>query len=307
MQELYEELQALEHGVGDFVCSDTGTVAAQNVARILPSICAEERTKFAWFLAHKYSSASLLGSGTQTLEGHDAAVAKTLQEANELLPEEQKFDFHIAMVTRQHMQFGDCYPCRYSSFGGFEPNGDEEEEVSIEGHWYTLNGTQQTMGSVGVDFENEVVNYKCPLNMNSYDYKDMFWGEADEEDNTGPTGEGATQTYWYRSYAIFAWPKSNFVQRMCESGYEAAVDWIANEFSQVKGLPKAHPSYQQVMAHLKVVLNFATSKPISLNGNVVCSMLTILAGLRCEAAKLANLFLTDIMAGEVCQLRSWSK
>ena len=96
---------------------------------------------------------------------------------------------------------------------------------------------------------------------------------------------------------------------MCESGYEAALDWIANEFSQVKGLPDSHPSYQQMMAHLKVVLNFATSKLISLNGNVVCSMLTILAGLHSEAAELANLrvFLKDIMTGEVCQLHSWSK
>lgn len=164
------------------------------------------------------------------------------------------------------------------------------------------------MRSMEVDLEDEVVNYLCPSGMTSEEYKDAFWGEADDEENTGPTGnEGATQTYWYRNYAIFAWPKANSVHLMCENGYQSAVNWLANEFSQVKDLPVTHPSYQKAMSHLNIVLNFAISKPISLNANVVCSMLTILEELRAEASvRLVNLFLTDVLAKEVSQ-HSWSR
>ena len=282
----------------------------QNIAAIIPTVCTEKRKKFVWFLAHRYSSAGLSGNGKSALKGHDASVAKVFQAANEVLPEEKKFDFHIAVVTRTLEQYGDCHRYRgrgiFGIYGDFEPNGNEYEEINVERQWFKLDGAEQKMGEVNVDFENEVVNYRCPDSTNIEDYKNEFWGDASNEDFMGPTGNaGASQTYWYQNCAIFAWPKANTFYLMCESGYDAAVEWLANEFSRLKHYAADHPNYQKALGDLRVALNFPISKPVSLNSSLVCSILSILAELRADASELANLFLTEVIAKGV--FNRWSE
>ncbi|XP_028404726.1 uncharacterized protein LOC114527259 isoform X2 [Dendronephthya gigantea] len=283
----------------------------QRIAAIIPTVCTEKRKRFVWFLAHRYSSAGLSGNGKSALKGHDACVVNVLQAANEVLPDEKKFEFYVAVVTRrrrleQHAwDYG--YRGRFGMYGDFEPNGNEYEEIIVEREWFKLDsGAKQRMGEVNLDFENEVVNYRRPSNMTIEDYKNEFWGEASDEGCMGPTGNAATtRTYWYKNYAIFAWPKANTSYVMCESGYDAAVDWIANEFSQVKHLAADHPNYQTALANLRTVLNLLISMPVSLNSSEVCSILSILAELRADASELANLFLTEVIAKGV--FSRWSQ
>lgn len=184
-------------------------VVIKNIATILPNICSKDREQFVWFLAHKYTTSSLRGNGIRALKGHDSAVANTFQSANELLSEEQQLEFYLTMVTCQLEQFGDFeFMGHWSGWGEFEANGDEEEGITIENEWYELlSGAPLQIKKASIDMENDVVNYRCPPNMSLKDFKETFWGDADEEENTGPTGnEGATQMYWYKNYAIFAWP-----------------------------------------------------------------------------------------------------
>ena len=274
--------------------ADTGTTIIRQIAKILPKICTGERNLFAWFLSHKYSESGILDSGIDALKGPDAAVATALRQANELLPEDQQFEFHIAKVNREVQQFGDFWD-EDSWEGGFQPNGDGEEIVNIE-KCFGFDGKPSNFEihkGINLTIESEVVNFQRPRNMCTEDAIQQLWGEADGEENTGPTGnEGAIQTYWYNSYAIFAWQKDNEVNQRCKlNGYQAAVIWVSNKLKKVE---KENP-YENAMSELKILIDCAISQNVSLSSGVVCTMLETLSGLRNEAVQLANRFIADAM------------
>lgn len=278
--------------------ADTGKAIVKNIAKILPQICTGNRNLFAWFLSHKYSKHGLSGAGIDALKGADEVVARALQQANKLLPKEQQFDFYIAEVKRELQQFGDFWD-EDSWSGGFEPNGDEEDEVNIES-WFGFDGNLAKLEMVNdfeLDLENDVVNLHGPQSIPMKDAIQQLWGEPDDEENTGPTGnEGATQTYWYNNYAIFAWQKDNEINLRCKlNGYQAAVDWVSKQLKSVEGKNLSSPAYKEVMSDLKMVIDYAISKNISLPSRAVCSMLKTLSNLRTEAVALSRLFITDVM------------
>ncbi|XP_028397869.1 uncharacterized protein LOC114521584 [Dendronephthya gigantea] len=278
--------------------ADTGKAIVQNVAKILPQICTGSRNLFAWFLSHKYSEHGLSGSGIDALKGPDEVVARALQQANELLPKEQQFNFYIAEVKRELQQFGDFWD-ENSWSGGFEPNGDEEEEVSIE-NWFQFDGKVakiEVFKDIELDIENDVVNLQKPRHLPLKDAIQRLWGEPDDEENTGPTGnEGATQTYWYNNYAIFAWQKDNEIILRCKlNGYQAAVDWVSNQLKSVEKKNPSSSAYQKVMSDLKMIIDYAISEKVSLSFRAVHSMLKTLTDLRTNAVMLSRIFITDVM------------
>ncbi len=276
--------------------ADTGPAIIKKIAKILPEICTGERNLFSWFLSHKYSESGLSGSGIDALKGADAAVARALQQANELLPEDQQFEYYIAEVKRELQQFGDFWD-EDSWEGGFQPNGDEEEEVNIE-NWFGFDGEPSNLKILdGIDIESDVVNFQRPRSLSVKDAIHQLWGEPDDEENTGPTGnEGATQTYWYNSYAIFAWQKDNEVNLRCKlSGYLAAVKWASKNLNKVEKEDPSNPVHKKAMSDLKMVIDYAISKNVSVSTSEVYEMLKTLSNLRSEAVMLANQFITDVM------------
>ena len=275
----------------------TGVAIVRDIAKVLPQICTGDRNLFSWFLSHKYSKSGLSGSGIDALKGADAAVARALQQANELLPEDQQFEFHIAEVKRELQQFGDFWD-EDSWEGGFQSNGDEEEEIDIE-NWFGFDGTPSNPIVAGndLDIESDVVNFQRPRSMSAKHAIQQLWGEADGEDNSGPTGnEGATQTYWYNSYAIFAWQKDNEVNLRCKvNGYHSAVEWVSEKLKNLQKQDPNSPVYKDAMSDLKMVIDYAISKNISVSKTAVFAMLQTFCNIRSEAVVLANRFITDVM------------
>lgn len=278
--------------------ADTGPAKVRKVAKILPTICTGDRNLFAWFLSHKYSESGLSGSGIHALKGVDAAVARALQQANEFLPVEQQYEFYIAEINRVLQQFGDFWD-EDSWAGGFEPNGDEEEEINIE-NWFGFDGiptNSEVVKGVTLDIEDDVVNFHPPKNGSAKHAVEALWGKAVDEDNTGPTGnEGATQTYWYKSYAIFAWPRDNEVNQRCKlNGYLAAVEWASSQLKNVENKDPSTPEYKSALSDLKMVIDYAVSNNVQLCDSEVSMIFKTLANLQSEAVVLANRFITDVM------------
>ena len=282
---------------GDPPSADTASAIVKKVAKVLPEICTGNRNLFSWFFSHKYSKTSFTDSGIDALKGGDASVARALQQANELLPENQKYEFYIAEVKRELQQFGDFWD-ENSWAGGFEPNGDEEEEIRIK-NWFEFSGQPANLDVVdgmALDIETDVVNFERK-NKSVKDAINQFWGEADKEDNTGPTGnEGAIQTYWYKSYAIFAWKKDSEIHLRCKlAGYATTVEWVSKRLKKVEKLDPSASEYKSVISDLKAVIEYAMSKHISVEAHAVYTMLETLSNVRDEAGILSNQFITDVM------------
>ena len=279
--------------------ADTGVAVVQNIAELIKEVFEDEdRCLFLWFLYHKYTTSGLSRSGINALKGADEAVARALLLASERLPEEQQLEFHIVEVTRVLERLG--YFDEYGS-GGFEADddGDVEGQVTIK-TWYKLDGSERKMGNVRFDIESDVLNFSCPSDMTNNEYIEEFWGEAYNTEYNGPTGNaGASQTYWYKTHGIVAWPKAQSIRIICKSGYEAAVKYIFDQVKQVQHLSSSNSSYQSVLNDLKAVINFGISNPVSLYGGIVSNMLETLAMLHpdtLEAASLASLFLEKVVA-----------
>ena len=282
--------------------ADTGPAKIRKLAKILQTICTGKRNLFTWFLAHKYSKSGLSGSGIHALKAVDASVARALQQANESLPEDQQYEFYIAEINRELQQFGEFWSDDDSGSwaGEFQANGDEEEEINIE-NWFGFDGipaSSNVVKGVNLDIENDVVNFQQSKNMSAKDAVEALWGQAVGEDNTGPTGnEGATRMYWYKSYAIFAWPKDNEVNQRCKlNGYLAAVRWASSQLlKNVQDKGPSSPEYKSALSDLKMVIDYAVSNNVELFDGVVVTMLRTLASLRSEAVVLVNRFIADVM------------
>ena len=290
-----------EAATNDPPSADAGVAVLQNIARLIEEIFEEEdRCWFLWFLSHKYTEHGLSSSGIKALKGADEVIARALSLANERLPEEQRLEFHIVEITRWREREG-CLD-EYGS-GKFEAHScaeDEQEDVSIK-TWYKFDGSEQKIGNVHFDLENDVLNFSCPSNMTNEEYKAKFWGEAYDTEYSGPTGNaGATQTYWYKTYAIVAWPKVESIRIVCKSDYGGAVNCIFEQIKQVQYLSSSNSSYQSALNDLKTVVNFRISNHVSLFGEAVPTMLETLAMLHSqapsEAELLTNLFLVNVMA-----------
>ena len=280
--------------------ADTGVAIIQNIAQLVGEIFEDEdRSLFLWFLYHKYTISDLSRNGINALKGADEAVARALLLANERLREEQQLEFHIVEVIRELDHDG--YLDQYGS-GEFEIDHDVggEENIKID-TWYKFDGSERRVGSVHFDIDNDVLNFSCPTDMTKEEYMEEIWGEAYNTEYHGPTGNtGASQTYWYKTYAIVAWPKVQSIRIICTKGsYGAAVNCVFDQVKQIKDLGSSNPSYGSALNDLKTVIDFGISHRVSLYESEASTMLKTLAMLSseaCEAASLANLFLVKVMA-----------
>ena len=195
--------------------AEAGVTVIENIARLIEEVFEDEdRRFFLWFLSHKYTVYGLSRSGINALKGADESIVRALLLANERLLERQRLEFHIVEVTREIERYG--YFDEYGS-GEFEVDDVDADEgvVSIK-TWYKFDGSEQSIGNVPFHLENDVLNFSCPTDMTNEEYLEEFWGEAFNTEYNGPTGNaGASQTYWYKTYGIVAWPKVQSISIIC--------------------------------------------------------------------------------------------
>lgn len=280
--------------------ADTGAAIIQKIAEHIEEVFEDEdRNLFLWFFYHKYTIDELSRNGINALKGADEAVARALFLANETLPEEDQLEFHIVKVTREVDYEGSLDE---HGSGKFEIRNevDAEERIKID-TWYKFDGSERRLGSVDFDIDNDVLNLACPTDMTKKEYMKQIWGEAYDTEYEGPTGNtGASQTYWYKTYAIVAWPKAESISVICAKGsYGVAINCVFEQVKQMQEPGSSNSSSESALDDVETLIQFGMSHRASLYGSVVPTMLTTLALLRsqaCEVASLANSFLVNVMA-----------
>ena len=77
------------------------------------------------------------------------------------------------------------------------------------------------------EVEHNLLNFKS-----NYRDLDEFWGECDEEDETGPTGnEGNTRNSWYHSYLILAIPPNRTFEVLCKKSFDESLTYLVKDLS----------------------------------------------------------------------------
>ena len=273
----------------DAPSADTEATVARNVANILPNIRSEQALYFLWLLSNEYKESDFSGNGVNALTGFDATVAKALQQASEQLSDDEQYDFHIAEIDRtvdEHLEYNN----------GVSSYRTGEYDISLSSTFHNFDGTEKDINFDYFSFWDDVINGECPSDRSLTEFESELWGKGSCECDDSMSYPGYIRYNTYNRYAIFAWPKANFVEIVGRWNHEAAIECVFDKFNEVQNISSLDPAFQKAEQFLRKLLDLAISENIP---EIISSVFSFLiSNVKSESVRLANMLITEIMTKE---------
>jgi hypothetical protein len=153
---------------------------------------------FYLFLDHQYTPKSIIDLGAGALKGIDRERAKRLQRANDNLPVDQKFVFHIAKAEQNSSFFGSNgpYDSRYEN--DWEENGTS---VSLVDFYPSSGRCHYPATECTAGFDEDSI-----LNPDRRTMNGLWHGHRTTTYEGYLGNEGPTKDTTYHKYILTAWP-----------------------------------------------------------------------------------------------------
>ena len=144
---------------------------------------------------------------------------------------------------------------------------------------FSFKGKKRKIDRVQFEVEDNLLNFKS-----NYTDLDEFWGECDEEDETGPTGN--TRNSWYHSYLIRVIPPNRRFEVLCKNSFDESLTYLVKDLSSDFNL------------HVKTFLE--VFKHHTYNEENMIKVMKLLA--RTANADIIKTFCLNVLEGKPCPL-----